>query len=727
MHADSFTPTHPRLGKFVYKTSLPVLEKLLPAVGWYRENHPYTKQQAANFRTRLEKGEPIFLAGFHSGSHNAGLALVKVTQKNGVELLANNEEERFQGIKHYDRFPVHSLETLIHQLSATGRKPEDVFAYLEAFDQAGFIAFNMRLIGEEIPKSFSLLSRSAWSHAPDSLVNVLKVSATLGERSGIGRKVPIIGQNHHGNHAYFSYAVSPFAHSGETTIITVVDGNGDDGSISYFLARGRSIKRLYSNDSFYDSLGTMYRILSASQGGWKPLSSEGRYMGAAAWGNMDRESNPFYEKIRPLIFLGDEGRVLLNRSLANWQRQGWVRPYTPRLEAILGPPILLDGLWNPDNVIKIDATSDNIDQNRVDKAAAIQMLFEDALVHIIRNLVLKTGSSRLVLTGGTALNCVANSKLLEIFDEDFYERHLGKKSTRLNIWVPPTPGDQGAVIGAAYQFAMKNGASPGAPLQHAFYCGGSYTSREIVAGLAAVEDVGYLHLNNVHEPRTMAKLADLMAFMVSRNAIIGIYQGRSETGPRALGHRSILANPCNPHTLTQLNRQVKFREIFRPLAPMATYAAAKKYFALSDGASCLQHNAYNYMVLTAQARPEAYQAIPAVIHKDGTARVQVVRREVDPLSHAFLVAMGVRLGVEVSVNTSLNIGSPIVQTPVQAIETLRRARALDGLFLVGEEGDAYLAWNKQVSSPNGGTMRINALLSAWRDDTGAAFLHTSPG
>ena len=193
----------------------------------------------------------------------------------------------------------------------------------------------------------------------------------------------------------------------------------------------------------------------------------------------------------------------------------------------------------------------------------------------------------------------------------------------------------------------------------------------------------------------------------------------AETGPRALGHRSILANPCNPHTLETVNRLVKFREPFRPLAPMLTLEAAHRWFELHDGASDDNYNAYNYMVLTVRPRPDAIRHIPAVIHRDSTSRIQIVRADTDPFTHAYLKAMGRRAGVEVSVNTSLNVAGPIVQTPQQALEALRRSRAMDGVLLLGAEGGAYLAWHAVNAPPKDGGLRLRRWLQQWRAEVGA--------
>jgi carbamoyltransferase len=213
-------------------------------------------------------------------------------------------------------------------------------------------------------------------------------------------------------------------------------------------------------------------------------------------------------------------------------------------------------------------------------------------------------------------------------------------------------------------------------------------------------------------------IADLMAFMTARDGIIAIFQGPAETGPRALGHRSILANPCNPRTRELLNARVKYREAIRPLAPMATLSAAKALFDLSEGASDDDYNAYNYMVLTVRAKAHARAQIPAVIHVDGTARLQIVREHTDPVTHAYLRALGRRIGVEVAVNTSFNVAGPIAQSPVQALDTLRRAKGMDGVFMFAEEGSAVVAWIREPAT--GAAARIPEWLVDWRRETDAA-------
>ena len=209
-----------------------------------------------------------------------------------------------------------------------------------------------------------------------------------------------------------------------------------------------------------------------------------------------------------------------------------------------------------------------------------------------------------------------------------------------------------------------------------------------------------------------------MASITAGDGVLALFQGPAETGPRALGHRSILANPCNPKTLQVLNQMVKYRESVRPLAPMATRAAAERWFELAPGAADAGYNAYRYMVLTARARPEACARIPAVIHRDGTARIQIVEEAQDPFTYAYLRALGRRIGVEVAVNTSFNVAGPIVQTPRQALETLKRSKGMDAVFFISAEGPAYAAWDKIDTWPKDGGRRLRQCLTASRVEAG---------
>ena len=663
-------------------------------------------------RDRLARGDTVYLAGLGlPGTHNSGVALVEVTQANGPRLIVNNEEERFSGHKHTTEYPRGSIDAMRATLCGRGRDIEDIAAWLTGWDYPDLAGTLARSVLEEAPQSLKLLrTTEAAGFDGRRLEQMTRTPRILGKQLGLPGRQPLICMPHHDNHAWFSFAASPFAGSDEPVAVAVLDGTGDRGSISLYVADNGALRRLYCNDSMFDSLGAFYSVISSTQGGWTWLSSEGRYMGAAAWGDMNRASNPYYARLKEVLDFGGDGEVRINRALANWYCDPFDHPYKPALTKILGEPLRPDQLWNPDAVLRVEDIQHRPDtQDRLDKAAATQLVFEDAMIHVVDHLLRVTGARRLVLTGGVALNAVGNMRLLEHFDEKWFALAQDRK-TRLHLWVPPTPGDPGVPIGAAWLFAHLAGAPPGEPITHAFYCGDPATPNDILAALRA-DDIASLRVGDISTPEGRDAVADLMAFAVAQNGIIALYQGAAETGPRALGHRSILANPCDPGTRQRLNERVKYREAIRPLAPMATLQAAQHYFELLEGASDADYNAYNYMVLTAQSKPQAQARIPAVIHADGTGRIQIVRETDDPLTYAYLKALGRHIGVELSVNTSFNVAGPIAQTPAQAVETLRRSKGLDVVLLVASGGAVYAAWHGGERDSG----RFSGWLSQWKN------------
>jgi carbamoyltransferase len=706
------------LGRAAYAAILPVIRIIGRLYSFNSPQSAFASERILSMREKLARGETVYVLGIGPGGHNAGVGLIEASARDGIRLIGNHEEERFRAVKHYQRYPSESVQVLLQQMRERGIEPAQIHAACASFDYGAWTAKAVQTIVEEFPGSLRLLRHEA---SPSTNLRCILEATTapreLGKLlNGSHRPFPVISLRHHDNHAWLSWGVSPFADSPDPVMVLVVDGAGDDCAISSYVVEQGTLRLLQKNDGFWDSLGQMYGFLSSALGGWPLLSSEGRFMGAAAWGNLNRLTNPYYSRLRDIFVFESEGRVFLNRALANWHRGGCLQPFRQRLTEILGAPLLPDQMWDPNAVLRVeDIAHAPITQDRVDKAAAVQLVFEDALFHIVQHLIRTTRSTRLVLTGGTALNCVANMLLMEHFNTEWYERYLGMKNTTLHVWIPPVPGDMGVPIGAAYHFACLAGARPGEPLQHAFYCGLAPRREEIEESLRTCTEIRFERVGNIRDPNELERLADLMALIVSREGIIGIYQGAAETGPRALGHRSILANPTNPQTRETLNRLVKFRELIRPLAPMATLEAAQRWFHLAEGASDDDYNAYNYMVLTARAKPEAFSAIPSVIHHDGTSRVQIVRKNADPLIHAYLKAMGRRVGVEVSVNTSLNVGAPIAQTPTQALETLQRSKGMHGLFMIAEEGDAFLAWHHIEATPKDAGRTLNQWVAEWRD------------
>src|SRR6266481_1018519 len=702
-------PRHPRLAAAGFRFMRWLARLTIGRAGFHQLGSDFANARLARVREKLRRGETVFLAGLGlSGTHNSGVALVKVTQADGPRLIVNNEEERFSGNKHTTEYPKASIDAMVATLRGMGRDIGDIDAWLTSWDYPDLAGTLARSVLEELPQSLKLLrTTEAAGFDGRRLDQMTRTPKILGKQLGLSEHVPLICMPHHDNHAWFSFAASPFADSDEPVAIAVLDGTGDRGSISLYVTENGAMRQLYCNDSMFDSLGAFYSVISSTQGGWTWLSSEGRYMGAAAWGDMNRASNPYYARLKQVLHFGGGGEVRLNRTLANWYCDPFDHPYKPALIEILGPPLRPDQLWNPDAVLRVEDINHRPDtSDRLDKAAATQLVFEDAMIHVVDHLLRTTGATRLVLTGGVALNAVGNMRLLEHFDQAWFAE-AQQRNARLHLWVPPVPGDPGVTIGAAWLFAHLAGAPRGAPMTHAFYCGLPPSQADITAALKA-DDIASRRIGDISTPAGRDALADLMAFIAARNGIIALYQGAAETGPRALGHRSIFANPCDPETRERLNERVKYREAIRPLAPMATLEAAQEYFDLLDGASDADYNAYNYMVLTARSKPPARATIPAVIHSDGTGRIQIVRAEDDPLTYAYLKALGRHIGVEMSVNTSFNVAGPIAQTPGQAIDTLRRSKGLDVVLLVADDGAVYAAWH-------GGT-RDSGRFSGWHSE-----------
>jgi carbamoyltransferase len=708
-------PRHPKLAAAGFRAARWLATKTMGAAGFHQLGSDFADARIGRVREKLAAGETVYLAGLGApGTHNSGVALVEVTQANGPRLIVNNEEERFSGNKHTTEYPRQSIDAVIATLRSMGRDIGDIDAWLTSWDYPTLAGTLARSVIEEMPQSLKLLrTTEAAGFDGRRLEQMTRTPKLLARQLGLAERVPLICLPHHDNHAWFSYAASPFTDDGEPVAIAVLDGTGDQGSISLYVVEDGAMRRLYCNDSVFDSLGAFYSVISSTQGGWTWLSSEGRYMGAAAWGDMSRASNPYYARLKNVLHFGEGGEVRINRAMANWYCDPFDNPYKAALTEILGPALKPDQLWNPDAVLRVEDIQHRPDtRDRLDKAAATQLLFEDAMIHVVDHLLRVTAASRLVLTGGVALNAIGNMRLLEHFDDAWFAE-AQRRDARLHLWVPPVPGDPGVTIGAAWLFAHLAGAPRGAPMTHAFYCG-LPPSHDDIAGALRADDVASQRIGDISTPDGRDAVADLMAFIVAQDGVIALYQGAAETGPRALGHRSILANPCNADARERLNERVKYREAIRPLAPMATLEAAQEYFDLLPGASDADYNAYNYMVLTAQSKQHARAKIPAVIHADGTGRIQIVRAEDDPLTHAYLKALGRRIGVEMSVNTSFNVAGPIAQTPNQAIDTLRRSKGLDVVLLVANDGAVYAAWHGGERDSG----RFSSWLLEWKSGRG---------
>ena len=469
----------------------PLLERFYAHKKIFRPTSRYALRQLDRVRASITRGETVYLAGIGAtGMHNSGVALIEVSRDRGPRIICNNEEERFSGKKHSTDFPRLALRELKTAIARAGIAPERIAAWLGTWDYAALASTVVYALGrsEEFPASLSLLR--GHENPVLSVRNIdpaTRAPRHLGRTLGLPGPVPVIGMPHHDNHAWFSFCVSPFARSVPPVMISVLDGTGDRGAISLYVAEAGAMRLVRCNQSVFDSLGTYYGVLSSTQGGWSWLSSEGRYMGAAAYGNGDRASNPYYAELRGLLSLQPDGQVYLNRALANWHRNVFDDPYTPELKRILGAPVAPKDMWNPDAVLRVEDIRHKPRHpvGRLDKAAAdANGLRGRADPYRGFSMIRDTGSDRLVLTeAGTAAQCDREHAAARALRRtcNITSALLGKR-TRLHLWVPPVPNDAGVPLGAAYVFAQLAGARIGPPVEHAFYCGLAPTESDIRAG-----------------------------------------------------------------------------------------------------------------------------------------------------------------------------------------------------------------------------------------------------
>src|SRR3954454_8187393 len=421
---------YPRLGAAGFRAARWLAAKLLAAAGFHQVGSNYAADRIEFIRGRLQRDETVYLAGLGPpGTHNSGVALIEVSRENGPRLIVNNEEERFSGNKHTTEYPRASVDAMVATLRGMGRDVGDIAAWVTTWDYPSLFGTLVRSMLEEAPQGFQLLRNTeAAGFDGRSLEQMTRSPKLLGKQLGLAARVTLICMAHHDNHAWFSFAVSPFADNDGPVAIAVLDGTGDRGSISLYAAENGAMRLLSCNDSVFDSLGAFYSVISSTQGGWTWLSSEGRYMGAAAWGDMNRATNTYYPRLRDVLHFGTEGAVKLNRAMANWYCDPFEHPYKRALLELLGEPLKPDQLWNPDAVLRVEDINHRPDtRDRLDKAAATQLVFEDAMIHVVDHLLRSTGANRLVLTGGVALNAIGNMRLLEHFDEAWFAKAQQQK------------------------------------------------------------------------------------------------------------------------------------------------------------------------------------------------------------------------------------------------------------------------------------------------------------
>lgn len=535
--------------------------------------------------------------GLSYNYHDAAACVVR----DGVAVAAA-EEERFSRIKHDSRFPRQAVAFCLRTAGLTSRDLDAVAFY------------------EKPARKLERILQVGKRHAPASAANVVAqfsshiaggfhVEAQLREQMGFEGDVYFCA--HHLSHAASAFYASPY----EAAAILTVDGVGEWATVAQFRGRGSVIEKR-REIRYPHSIGLLYSTLTAFLG-FRANDDEYKVMGLAAYGKPR-----FRAQFEELVTLHRDGSfsLALPYFAFMYARE---RMHSPLLESLLGPP---------------RAPHESVSERHRDIAATLQAVTEDILVALAR-ACRDDGARHLCLAGGVAQNCVANTKILQ-------------RAGYSGLFIQPAPGDSGAAMGAALWASHQVLGQARSPARHQTCLGPEFGEAEMLAALQA-SGVAFRRLPEAERCRQVAAL-------IAQDFIIGWFQGRMEFGPRALGARSILANPRNPHMQDILNARVKFREEFRPFAPAVTAEAAPRYFDLAGES--------RFMLLTPQVMPDRAAEIPAVTHVDGTARVQTVSRADNPLFHQLITAFGEISGTPILVNTSFNVrGEPIVCTPEDAV------------------------------------------------------------
>ncbi len=321
-------------------------------------------------------------------------------------------------------------------------------------------------------------------------------------------------------------------------------------------------------------------------------------------------------------------------------------PFNEKLIALLGQP------RKPGTDFSLsdkpaDEQTDSDDRRYADIGASVQRVAEEIILELISYWTTKTQISDVVMAGGVALNSLANGRI--------------QKELDIRLYIHPAAGDSGGSLGAALGYYHDVAKSPKQVLKSP-YLGLSYSTQDVLRA------VNHYPLNNIHEYTTYDDMIEQTAQLIAQGKVLGWMQGRFEWGPRALGCRSIIASPIFADMKDRVNRQIKFREPFRPFAPAVLAERAHEYFDLPR----IDYDCHPecYMISVCNVKEEAKAIIPAIVHVDGTARVQTVYEETNPLYYALIKRVGELTGAPVILNTSFNLkGEPIVSSPIDAIQT----------------------------------------------------------
>jgi len=555
------------------------------------------------------------------------------------EIIAAAQEERFTRKKHDASFPAQAISYCLQEGCIA---PSDL-DFIVFYDKP-FLKFE-RLLETYLayaPRGFKTFAASLPVWLKDKLFQKKMIADALKEALGehIDWRSRLLFCEHHLSHAASAFFPSPF----EEAAILTMDGVGEWATTTCAIGSGANLS-IHKEIHFPHSLGLLYSAFTYYTG-FKVNSGEYKVMGLAPYGE------PKYAGIikDKLVDIKEDGSFHLDMSFFNYCTD--LTMTNEKFADLFGGPPRKGETW--------------ITQREMDLAASIQAVTEEIVLKLARGIRKDTGHKHLCLAGGVALNCVANGKLMR---ENFFE----------HIWIQPASGDAGGAIGAALgaYHLMLGGARRPARLDamKGAYLGPDYSQEDIERRLSSA--------GAAFEVESQDTMIERVASALAEGKAVGWHQGRMEFGPRALGARSILADPRSPIVQKQLNLKVKYRESFRPFAPSVLREQVSDWFALECDSP--------YMLLVADVRKDKQTAmseeeqklfgidklnvprssIPAVTHVDYSARVQTVHLETNPLYHRLISRFHELTGCPLLVNTSFNVrGEPIVNTPEDAFRCL---------------------------------------------------------
>jgi carbamoyltransferase len=552
-------------------------------------------------------------------------------------VIAAAEEERFVRIKHVTALPVYAIR---HCLKTAGVQLGDLDAVAVPWKywqvgRRGVLALGAMM---RSPQLFWVKGRRSAERLGQEWKELAFLGSYLHRKIDGTRGPHPVFLDHHLCHSASSFLVSPF----DRAAILVADGASE--AHTTMLARAdRDGIEVVKRIALPHSLGQFYAAMTAYLG-FRSDHDEYIVMGLAAYGE-PRFARAIREQILPLL---PNGEFRFNTSLLDFHLAR-LRIFSPGLLALLGPN---------------RAPQDELTQRHRDVAASVQFVLEETLLHLARALRRATGLDQLCLAGGVAYNCVANSRLM-------------RESGFRDVFAPPAAGDSGAALGAALWLNYRRGSLTERVEMTSAAWGPEFSDAECCRVL---ERAG-LSIERLPDEQLCERVAGELA----RGRLVYWFQGRMEWGPRALGNRSLLADPRREDMRALINAKVKLREPFRPFAPSVLEERAGEFFDLPAPSP--------FMLFTAAVRASAKGIIPAVVHVDGSARVQTVDARSNPLFRRLIEAFDRLTGVPVLLNTSFNVQEPIVCTPDEAVNCFLRTE-VDWLVLGN-----YLASRSKVDPP----------------------------